>query len=68
MPRPKSHKNTKYHTKKPDLDNLDKALWDSLEGLFFVGDQQICMGVHTKRYINFGEEPGIIATFKLLGG
>lgn len=66
MPRPRCHENTQYHTKYPDIDNLDKALFDALQGIFFVGDQQICMGIHTKRYTNPGEEPGIITTFTLL--
>lgn len=55
------------HIVKPDIDNLDKALWDSLQGLLFVGDQQICLGLHVKRYTRPGEEPGIIAKFTLLG-
>ena len=54
------------HTVKPDQDNLDKALWDSLKGLFSRGDQQICAGSHIKRYARPGEEPGIIAEFTLL--
>lgn len=66
MPRPKCHKNTRYHTKKPDIDNLDKALFDALDKIFFIGDQQICAGIHTKRYVNPGEEPGVIAKFTLL--
>ena len=27
---------------RPDKDNLEKALWDSLEGIFFKNDSQIC--------------------------
>lgn len=67
MPRPKCHAKTKHHTVKPDLDNLDKALWDSLEGIFFKGDQQICAGIHRKRYVDPGEEPGVIVVFAVLG-
>lgn len=68
MPRPKCHAKTKYHTVKPDIDNLDKALFDALQGLFFIGDQQICEGIHIKRYTNSWEEPGVIVKFMLLEG
>jgi Holliday junction resolvase RusA-like endonuclease len=68
FPRPKCHAKTKYHTVKPDIDNLDKALFDALQGMFFTGDQQICVGILVKRYTNLGEKPGVIAKFTLLGG
>ena len=32
----------KHHIVKPDLDNLEKGLKDSLEGLCYKGDQQVC--------------------------
>ena len=31
----------KYHTKKPDLDNLIKAVKDSLEGVLYENDSQV---------------------------
>lgn len=31
-----------YHTKKPDTDNLIKTVKDSLEGVFYNNDSQIC--------------------------
>lgn len=33
--------NTKHHTKKPDIDNLQKGLFDALNGVAFVDDAQI---------------------------
>lgn len=31
----------KFHTQKPDLDNVAKAILDSIEGIIFVNDSQI---------------------------
>jgi Holliday junction resolvase RusA-like endonuclease len=53
MPRPKAHFGTgrnagglktsapKYHTKKPDIDNLVKFVFDCLNGIVWVDDAQI---------------------------
>lgn len=43
------------HTKKPDRDNLDKAVLDSLNGLVWVDDAQVCDGAITK-WIAAGDE------------
>ena len=32
---------TRYHTQKPDLDNLYKAITDAMNGIFFIDDAQI---------------------------
>ena len=50
------------HTKKPDLDKLDRALWDGMTGLVFVDDSQVCDGSHGKRYVEKGESPGADVT------
>ena len=43
MPRPKSlPKKVKHHMKKPDCDNLAKAVKDGLEGVFYKNDSQVC--------------------------
>ena len=40
----------RYHTKKPDIDNLCKSVLDALEGIIYVNDAQvICLQV-TKDY------------------
>jgi Holliday junction resolvase RusA-like endonuclease len=67
FPRPKSHygsgKNAdklkegapRFHTSKPDGDNLCKAVWDCLTTLgFWRDDCQICAGEWTKVYVGFG--------------
>ena len=62
FPRPASHYGTGrnsgklkasaplYYSKKPDRDNLDKFLLDSMNGIFFKDDAQVCDGPVTKQY------------------
>lgn len=64
MPRPKAHYNKKgvkdsapyYHTSKPDLDNMVKALKDCAKGVLWKDDSQVCVTMATKKY---AEVPGI---------
>lgn len=44
------------HTKKPDTDNLVKAVLDALNGIAFYDDSQVCDIICIKRY---GEEPRV---------
>ncbi len=39
-----------YHIKKPDCDNLLKTVKDSLEGVFYKNDSQICKVTMQKVY------------------
>ncbi len=60
--RPKSHYGTgrnefilkksapKYYTKKPDIDNLDKFLFDALTGYLWLDDKQIVISDSIKKY------------------
>jgi Holliday junction resolvase RusA-like endonuclease len=71
FPRPKSHflagKNAaflrddapKWHTAKPDRDNLEKAVLDALTQLggFWRDDSQVCDGRVMKHY---GRQPGVM--------
>jgi len=55
MPRPKSMPKGEswlFHVKRPDLDNLEKAVADALNGVAFVDDSQICRKVSSKQYGN----------------
>ena len=65
LPRPKSlPKKVKEHTRKPDLDNLVKAVKDALKGVCYKDDAQIVELVATKQY---NENTGVminIATIK----
>lgn len=64
MPRPKAHYGSKglkqnapfYHEKKPDIDNLIKAICDALTGILWDDDTQISVLLATKKY---SEVPGI---------
>lgn len=44
------------HTGKPDLDNLQKFVFDALNGTFFKDDSQIIMVTASKRYVISKEE------------
>ena len=49
--RPKSlPKKIRYHTKKPDIDNLAKSVMDALEGIIYVNDAQVISLRVTKDY------------------
>lgn len=63
MPRPKGIKKDIFrHTKKPDLDNLCKAIKDALKDICYKDDSQICVLQSEKRYIYtiLPEEPGVM--------
>jgi len=48
-----------YKSTKPDLtDNLQKGLFDALEGIIFLNDSQICSINNLKKY--YGFTPGIV--------
>jgi len=53
LPRPKNlpKKHTK-HIKRPDLDNLIKAILDALQGVFYKDDSQIVTVIASKIYSN----------------
>lgn len=68
IPRPKSHYSKKplslrpsaptHHLKKPDIDNLSKAVIDELN-LVIKDDKQVVALTAEKRYISPGEAPGV---------
>lgn len=58
LPRPRSlPKKIVYHTKRPDLDNLVKAVKDALRGICYKDDSQIVHLIATKDY---GDTPGVM--------
>jgi Holliday junction resolvase RusA-like endonuclease len=68
MPIPKGTSNRKklvlagqYHTKRPDLDNLEKFIVDSMNGIVFKDDSQIALSSTMKIY---GLEPRTEITVK----
>ena len=51
-----------WHTKKPDRDNLDKAVLDALSGLLWRDDAQVCDGRVRKIIASGDEQPGVRIT------
>lgn len=45
------------HTKRPDLDNLVKAIKDAAKGIAWKDDSQVCFLQATKEILKFGHEP-----------
>lgn len=50
------------HPKKPDRDNLDKAVLDALTGLLWLNDSQVCDGRITKLIAAGDEQPHTVVT------
>jgi Holliday junction resolvase RusA-like endonuclease len=64
MPMPKSQRHVRAgqpHTKRPDLDNLEKLVLDALNGVAYADDSQVWSKSSRKEY---GETPGIEITIK----
>ena len=58
--RPKARKKDQYMVTRPDLDNLEKAIYDSLEGLYYEDDKQISWQTAQKVYTQERHpEPGV---------
>ena len=49
----KKKESAKWHTSKPDIDNLIKSVMDSLSGIAFKDDGQVVMIQARKQYANF---------------
>lgn len=46
----KKKEDAKWHTSRPDIDNLQKSVLDSLNGVAYVDDSQVCMIQARKQY------------------
>ena len=77
LPRPKHHfrsngelKQTApwWHTSKPDLDNLEKAVKDAITqiGVIWADDSQVCMSQKTKIYATNEKPVGVRVTIEKL--
>ena len=67
MKRPKSlPKKVNLHVKKPDIDNLTKAILDGCNGELWNDDSQVCSLLASKVYTV--DEPGVEMTVEELNG
>jgi len=57
-PRPRQ-----WHTKRPDIDNLSKAIFDACESVVFLNDTQIVRIVADKIICEQGEPPFVVVEF-----
>ena len=65
MPRPKSaRKSDHYPAKRPDLENLSKAVFDAMEGVVYKDDAQIVRAVLEKDY---DPQPGVVIQVRAIG-
>lgn len=55
------------HTKKPDRDNIDKAILDSLKGIVFADDKQVCDGRIQKVIAAGDEQPHVEVIITTIG-
>lgn len=53
-------KKVRYHTRKPDGVNLNKAVEDALTGLLYHDDAQVIRSIIQKDYVLDGEMPGVL--------
>lgn len=51
-----------WHTKKPDIDNLEKTVLDALNGLAYKDDSQVCCVLKSKVIASGSDVPGISVT------
>lgn len=56
------------HVKKPDRDNIDKAVLDALTGILWADDCQVCAGSLEKWIAAGDEQPHVLVSVQALGG
>lgn len=49
----KKKESAKWHTCKPDIDNLQKSVLDALNGIAYIDDGQVCNIQARKQYADF---------------
>lgn len=50
-------------TVKPDLDNVEKAIKDALNGVAWKDDCQVCVVIKQKSYTRADQSPGVLVSF-----
>lgn len=70
MPRPKSARKTQFWAiKRPDLDNLAKAVMDAMTEAGWWKDDSLIVVLNTKKYLAHSEEkPGVYVSVMEWGG
>ena len=58
----------RWHTKKPDLDNIIKAIKDAAKGILWTDDSQVCSMLANKVILPSGEPPHVrVKVYPIVG-
>jgi len=66
FPRNKAAKKRPYPHVRPDLDNLEKAVMDALNGVIWTDDARVCSKTSAKHYTNDAGQIGVAITVEML--
>jgi len=66
FPRTKSAKKRPYPHVRPDLDNLEKAVLDAMNGLIYTDDARVCSKTSAKHYTNDAAQIGVAITIETM--
>lgn len=67
MPRPACRKHDVWHTTRPDVDKLIRAVLDAMSGIVYDDDALICSVIALSRYEDETMPPGVAVTVSLMG-
>lgn len=57
----------RWHTSRPDQDNLEKSIKDALRGVVFKDDSQVCLLLKGKAYCAGDEAPKAVIVIESIG-
>jgi len=67
MPRPVCRRADVWHTTRPDIDKLIRAVLDAMSGIVYTDDAMICSVSARSMYADATMPPGVAVTVSLMG-